>query len=337
MVCDENLLKLTEWLFENGIPFQEKVEIARLSQIKAGGVFRLLVKPETERQIVILLQELASRTLPYKVIGNLSNVLFRDGEIRTVAISTRGLRTLVFEENGTVTADTGVMLPTLARKLIQAGNKGFAGLIGVPASVGGAVFMNASCYGDAASDYLVDVRCLDRDGNAHVFAAADLDFSWRHSAFHERLAGYIIIAARFMPVSGNQETETRREEEIKAHRRTYQENNFPNLGSTFATKNIYGDIARNFLGYRVGLILVKVMTRIIGGGHHRFAALARQFTKAYFHLKGSSAIDFSDATFNCVVNRGGAKADEIIEFVLTAHKAINKCVPLEIELLKDIE
>lgn len=338
MVSDKELLKFTEWLLEKDIPFQENVDVARLSQIKAGGVFRVLVKPETEGQLAALLQELAVRALPYKVIGNLSNVLFRDGEIRTVAISTRGLRALSFENNGTVTAEAGVMLPTLARKLVQAGNKGFAGLIGVPASVGGAVFMNASCYGDATSGYLVDVRCLDPVGKIHVFAASDLNFAWRHSAFHDRLAGYIIIAARFMPVSANQKAETRREEEIKVHRRTYQENNFPNLGSTFATKNIYGDIARDFLGYRVGLILVKVLTRIMGGdGHHRFATLARRFTKAYFHLKGSPAIDFSDSTFNCVVNRGGAKADEIIEFVLTAHKAINKCVPLEIELQKDIE
>lgn len=338
MVNDEDLLKLTEWLSKEKIPFQERVEISRLSQIKAGGFFRVLVKPETEGQLAALLYELTLQALPYKVIGNLSNVLFRDGEIRTVAISTRGLRALSFEENGSVTAEAGVMLPTLARKLVQAGNKGFAGLIGVPASVGGAVFMNASCYGDATSDYLVDVRCLDSGGNVHVFAAAELDFAWRHSAFHKRLAGYIIIAARFMPVLGNQEVETRREEGIKSHRRTYQENEYPNLGSTFATTNIYGELARHFFGYRVGLVLVKVLTRILGGEeHHRFAKLARRFTKAYFHLKGSAAIDFSDSTFNCVVNRGGAKADEIIKFVLAAHNAVKECVPLEIELLKDIE
>jgi UDP-N-acetylmuramate dehydrogenase len=338
MVSDENLLKLTEWLFEKGIPFQEKVEIARLSQIKAGGVFRVLVKPETEPQLAALLHELASRSLPYKVIGNLSNVLFRDGEIRTIGISTRGLRSLSFENNGTVTAEAGVMLPTLARKLVQAGSKGFSGLIGVPASVGGAVYMNASCYGDATSDYLVDVRCVDQAGNTHVFSKEDLNFSWRHSAFHDLFSGYIIMAARFRPVSGNKEVETRREEKIKSHRRTYQENNLPNLGSTFATSDIYGDLARHFHSYRIGLVFIKVLTRIMGGdGHHRFATLARWFTKAYFHLKASSAINFSDSTFNCVVNRGGAKADEIMEFVLTAHNAINKCVPLEIELVKDIE
>lgn len=333
-----DLMKLTEWLVENGIPFQENVDISRLSQIKAGGVFRVLVKPETEAHLAALLKKIAAESLPYKVIGNLSNVLFRDGEIRTIAISTRGLRALSFATDGTVTAEAGVMLPTLARKLVQSGNKGFAGLIGVPASVGGAVFMNASCYGDATSDYLVDVRCLDQLGNVHVFSATDLSFSWRHSAFHDRLGGYVIISVRFNPMPGDQEVELRREEGIKTHRRTYQEKNFQNLGSTFATRDIYGDLTRFFLGYRIGLMFVKGFIRILGGDrHHQYAALARRFTMDYFRLKGRPNIDFSENTFNCVINRGGAKADEIIEFVQIAHTAVDKCIPLEIELLKDIE
>lgn len=338
MVSNTDLLSLITWLQEKEIPFQERVDIARLSQIKAGGAFLVLVKPATEAQLAALLQVLAERALPYKVIGNLSNVLFRDGEIRTVVISTRNLRALSFENNGMVVAEAGVMLPTLARRLVQAGYKGFAGLIGVPASVGGAVFMNASCYGDATSDYLVNVRCLDRVGKVYVLNTIDLNFDWRHSAFHDRLAGFIIIAVRFRPVLGNPETEIQREEAIKVHRRIYQENSLPNLGSTFGTTNIYGDIAKNFPVYKAGLMMVKVLTRVAGGDrHHRFASLARWFTKAYFHLKGTPTIDFSNSTFNCVVNRGGANADEIIEFVLTVHKAIHKCVPLENELLKDIE
>lgn len=341
MVSDEQLAGFAEWLLEKGIPFQEKVEIARLSQIKAGGFFRIMVKPLTEDHVKELMRELSSRALPYKVIGNLSNVLFRDGDIRTIAVSTRGLRSLFFEEDGAVTVGAGVMLPTLAAKFVQAGYKGFAGLIGVPASVGGAVFMNASCFGDATSDYLVDVRCVNKDGSVQTFESLELNFVWRHSAFHDRLAGYIIIAARFRPVLGNKEVELERESNIKTLRRTYQENVYPNLGSIYGTLNIYGDLAKRFIGYRVGLFFVKVLTRItrtsLSDGHHRFAAYAVPFTKAYFHLKGNPAVDFSKSTFNCVVNRGGAKADDIIEFVLKTDRAINKCVPLEIELLKDIE
>jgi UDP-N-acetylmuramate dehydrogenase len=341
MITDEQLAKLTGWLQEKDIPFQENVEIARLSQIKAGGVFLIMVKPSTEGHVKELMAELDVRALPYKIIGNLSNVLFRDGDIRTIAISMRGLRTLSFEDDGTVVVGAGVMLPTLATKLVQAGYQGFAGLIGVPARLGGAVYMNASCFGDATSDYLEEVRCVNPGGDIQAFKASELNFVWRHSAFHDRLAGCVIIAAKFRPVIGDKEVEAERERNIKLLRRTYQENVYPNLGSTYGTLNIYGDLARCFIGYRVVLILIKILTRItrtsLSDGHHRFAAYAVPLTKAYFHLKGSSEIDFSKSTFNCVVNRGGAKADDIIEFVLRTDRAINKCVPLEIELLKDIE
>lgn len=341
MVSDEKIENLMVWLLEKGLPFQENVEIARLSQIKAGGVFRLMAKPSTEEHVRELIGELRARALPYKIIGNLSNVLFRDGDIRTIAISTRGLRMLSFEDDGAVVVGAGVMLPTLATKLVQAGYKGFAGLLGVPASLGGAVYMNASCFGDATSDYLEEVRCVNSAGDIQIFKASELNFVWRHSAFHDRLAGFVIIAAKFRPMMGDKEVETERERNIRLLRRTYQENVYPNLGSTYATLNIYGDLAKCFMGYRVVLFIIRVMTRLtrtsLNDGHHRFAAYAVPLTKAYFHLKGSSKIDFSKSTFNCVVNRGGAKADDIIEFVLKADRAINKCVSLEIELLKDIE
>lgn len=340
MITDGQLLDLAMWLSGKGISFQKNVELAKLSHIKAGGCCRVLVKPTTEDQLATLLRMLEEKGIPHKVLGNLSNVLFRDGEIRTVCISTHSLRGLHIHDE-TVTAEAGVMLPTLARRLVQSGFQGFAGLVGIPATIGGAVFMNASSYGDAISDCLLDVRCMDRNGNVHVIGASELDFTWRHSAFHDRLAGHIILSARFRLIPGSMTAEIERMERVKTDRKTYQENALPNLGSTFATINIYGAIAKQFFGYKCGLFLVKWLTRFVYvislRKCHWYPGLARRYTKFYFQLKGSRAIDFSASTFNCVVNLGGAKADDIIDFVMETHRAIGKCVPLEIELWKDIE
>lgn len=338
MVSDVDLSKLAAWLGEKRISFQANFEIARHSQIKAGGVFLLLVKPETEAQLFMLLRELGQRSLPYKVIGNLSNVLFRDGEIRTVGITTREMRNIAFDDEGFVSIESGVLLPALAKRLTRTGYTGFAGLVGVPASIGGAVYMNASCYGDAVSDYLVDVRCVNSNGESCVFDAASLKFSWRHSAFHCALSDWVIVSARFKPkLQGGTEDETRARL-IKQHRREYQENKLPNLGSTFATTDIYSAIAKRFTFYGALLKLARLGVRICGAkGHHCYAKLARGLTKAYFGLKARNEVDFSESTFNCVVNLGGASANELIDFVLTTHKAIDECVPLEIELHKDIE
>jgi len=331
MVCDNDLNELTAWLGEQRISYLQNFEIARYSQIKAGGVFRLLVKPETEPQLLMLLWQLGRRSLPYKV-------MFRDGEIRTIGITTREMRNLTFDDEGFVSAESGVLLPTMAKRLTRSGYAGFAGLVGVPASIGGAVYMNASCYGDAVSDHLVDVRCVSRNGDSRVFDAASLRFSWRHSAFHDAMSDWVIVSARFKPQTQGRAEEEGRERQIKQHRREYQENKLPNLGSTFATTDIYSAIAKRFLFYGVLLRMVRVVVRLCGAkGHHYYAKVARGLTKIYFGLKGREDVDFSEFTFNCVVNRGDAKANELIDFVLTAQKAIDGCVPLEIELHKDIE
>lgn len=338
MVDDQQLSTLAAWLGERGIGFEERVPIARYSQIKAGGTFRLVVSPKSEDELGALLRRLSARGLPYKVIGNLSNVLFRDGDIRTVGISTWHFKDYAIGGDGIVTAGAGALLPTVARRLVKDGYKGFAGLVGVPASIGGAVFMNASCYGDATSDYLVDVRCVNRDGEFRVFEASALDFSWRHSAFHDRLSDWLVVSARFKPQFGDTVAEREREQKIKQHRREYQENKLPNLGSTFATTDIYSGVAHRFPVYRALLIGVRLISRFSGANrHHHYAKMARWLTMTYFGLKGSDTVDFSEFTFNCVVNRRGANADDLIEFVLAAQKAIKACVPLEIELLKDIQ
>lgn len=338
MIDDHQLSLLAEWLRQRQIEFEEHVPIARRSQIKAGGTFRLVVSPNSEDELCALMKQLSARGLPYKLIGNLSNVLFRDGDIRTVGVSTRHFKDYAIGDDGIVTAGAGALLPTVAKRLVKGGYKGYAGLVGVPASIGGAVFMNASCYGDATSDYLVDVRCVNRDGEVRVFEASALGFSWRYSAFHDKLSDWVVVSARFKPQFGDRMTEREREQKIKQHRREYQENKLPNLGSTFATADIYSGVAKRFVVYRVLLTCVRLISKFAGSGrHHYYAKMARWLTMTYFGLKARDAVDFSEFTFNCVVNRRGANADDLIDFVLAAQKAIDGCVPLEIELLKDIQ
>lgn len=337
-ICEEDVVSFTNWLVENSIPFQERVRVDKISQIKAGGLFRVVVRPESEDQLVLVIRELAFRRLPHKLIGNLSNTLFRDGEIKTVTISLKWFRRYSFDPGGFVTAEAGLMLPTLAKLMVRRRYKGFAGLVGVPGTVGGAVFMNASCYNDGISDYLHDVRCLDHEGIVRTIPAAELGFSWRRSAFHESLTGFTILSARFKLVAASADEESQWEKQIRTHRKTYQENEYPNLGSTFATKDIYSEISNHFFGFKCALFIVRGLTKYLPGDrHHNYAFLARKLVLLYFHLRRVEEVDYSNSTFNCVVNRGSATANQLIDFVLHTQSAIDNCVPLEIEILKDIK
>ncbi|MEI7826136.1 MAG: FAD-binding protein, partial [Chlorobiaceae bacterium] len=314
------------------------VDIASISQIKAGGRFLLMVKPQNEIMFAEVIRQLNKRSIYFKPIGNLSNVLFRDGDIRSIAISTRNLTTVKNDGDGVLTVGAGVMLPAFAHKMVYEGYKGFAGIVGIPASVGGAVYMNASSYHDCISQYLESVCCIDPSGNIHHLEKKELGISWRHSAFHDRYHGWTIVSVSFRLEQGDPATECERMVSVRQHRKAYQESGYPNLGSTFATTDIYGDLASHFYGYRLGFFLLRVLNRLIPGDkHHHFALMARWFTKKYFNLQGNERIDYSRSTFNCIVNKGRADANEIIAFVEKTYNAINRSIKLEIELVKDIE
>lgn len=329
---------IVDWLKSNSFRYQENVRADKISHIKAGGIFRTLIKPGSIQELSQLLSEFHHWGLSYKIIGNMSNVLFRDGIIETPVISLRRLKQIRFINENTVCVESGVMLPTFARTMLHKGITGFSGLVGVPGSIGGAVFMNASCYGCAISDYLIEVICLDDQGVKHRFNHEDLELSWRKSAFHEKLQNFVIVSATFKVVTSGEIEEKNQESEIRTHRKMYQENKLPNLGSTFATQDIYSDISRKNRGFGVCLLLVRLIVHILPGNHHhRFAYLARKLVLLYFGLSNTDEIGYSESTFNCVVNLGNANADHIIEFVRNTSKAINEAAPLEIEIVDDIE
>jgi UDP-N-acetylmuramate dehydrogenase len=335
---NRSLADFISWIKSVGIDYQENVEIKKISQIKAGGIFELMIKPSSEDQLSHAIQKMQLQKLPYKVIGNLSNVLFRDGAIKTVAISLRNMRSQVIDINEELSVGAGVLLPSIARQLVRDGYKGFAGLVGVPGCIGGAVFMNASCYGDCISDHLIDVKCIDSEGNLHIINKSNMNFSWRHSILHDLLSGWIVISARFRLEKQDGFEDSMREHQIKSHRRYYQESKYPNLGSTFATTNIYGDLAVKFIGYRVGLLFIRAISKFMFGDRHlRYANLARRFTMSYFRSFGTLRVDYSKCTFNCVVNKGGATANEIIKFVEATQRALGYSVQIEIEIQKDIQ
>lgn len=325
------------WLSKSKIYFRRDFSLAKLSQIKCGGIPRLLVMPKNLIELQILIDYLETHKIPRVIIGNLSNLLIRSGDIKTVMISLKQMKEIVFGTND-VKVDAGVLIPSLARLMESKGYSGFSGLYGVPATLGGAVFMNASCYGDETALYLIDVTCLNNRGHLCTLPKKELNFGWRYSAFHDDLRNYTIVGARFALISnpsGSQEKLKLSAAEI--NRRTYQESEYPNLGSLFATRNIYMDLARDSVLYNFLYICVKVLLRVMPGERNLNAAiLFVSLTRAFFQIKNHERIALSSKTINCVVNLGGAQADEIICYVKQVRAKMGNRLPFEIEILEDL-
>ena len=118
--------------------------------------------------------------IPVQILGVASNTLVRDGGVKGVVIrlgpafgnvSTDGLR---------VTAGAAALDRTVAKKAATAGIAGLEFYAGVPGTIGGALRMNAGCYGSETKDILQSVVALDRTGRRQVMRLEDMQYSYRH-------------------------------------------------------------------------------------------------------------------------------------------------------------
>jgi UDP-N-acetylmuramate dehydrogenase len=121
--------------------------------------------------------------LPWQVLGRGSNVLVADDGVEGLVVLNRagGLEV----EGTTVTADSGLLLSTLARRAARAGLAGIEWCAGIPGSVGGALVSNAGAHGGCMADSVRLAEILELAGGRQWLPAADLQLSYRHSRFRQ--------------------------------------------------------------------------------------------------------------------------------------------------------
>lgn len=189
-------MTMHEWL--DNLPtvegrYQPQALLAKQTRFRVGGPADLLFKPQTIDDLILFLKAKPAG-IPVTVLGAGSNVLVRDGGIAGVVIRLgRGFAEINIE--GTqVIIGAGALDRTVALTLADAGLSGLEFLVGVPGTIGGAVKMNAGCYGQEVKDTLVWVDVMDHQGQISRLSKAQLNFSYRHSSLAD---DQIVIAACF--------------------------------------------------------------------------------------------------------------------------------------------
>lgn len=174
--------------------------LSAVSTFGIGGNAAFFVVPSnipSAKEVLRVLYELKER---YLVIGNASNLLFSDCGFDGTVISTKSL-CHISDENGVLAAECGVMLPRLSAYCAEKGYTGFEGLCSIPATVGGAIRMNAGAFGCEISDRLISVSVYSPESDKTVIKSVkECDFSYRHSAVANK--NEIILEARFLPKTG---------------------------------------------------------------------------------------------------------------------------------------
>ena len=157
--------------------------LAELTWLRVGGPADLLFQPADLADLRDFLKHLPA-DIPVFPIGVGSNLIVRDGGMRGVVIRLgRGFNGVEIA-GVTVTAGAAALDAHVARKAAEAGID-LTFLRTIPGSIGGAVRMNAGCYGSYTADHFVRAEMVDRQGNLHSLTAGDLQFHYRQSALPE--------------------------------------------------------------------------------------------------------------------------------------------------------
>jgi len=158
-----------------------------------------------------------------------SNLIVRDGGVRAVVIRLgRGFNGIRVEGE-TIVAGAAALDAHVARKAAEAG-RDLTFLRTIPGSIGGAVRMNAGCYGTYIADVFRAARVVTRDGQVVTLGGDDLGFAYRHSELPE---GSVLTEARFAAPSGDPAELAARMEDQLASRDATQPVRDRSAGSTF--------------------------------------------------------------------------------------------------------
>lgn len=213
--------------------------LADLTWLRVGGPVDWLFQPADEADLCAFLAALPAE-VPVFVMGVGSNLIVRDGGLRGVVIRLgRGFNGIDIA-GGQVTAGAAALDAHVARKAAEAGLD-LVFLRTIPGSIGGAVRMNAGCYGSYTADHLLSVRAATRDGRMVTLSRDDLRPGYRETQLPE---GWIITAGTFAPPAADPPALAEKMADQIARRDASQPVKDRSAGSTFRNPAGYSSTGR---------------------------------------------------------------------------------------------
>ncbi len=209
---------------------------------RIGGPADLFLEPETPEEAARIRREAAAAGVPVTVIGGGANILVADSGIRGVTVSLEHLSGLRFEgdkESALMRVGAGLPISTAAEETARRGLGGLTFLAGLPGSTGGALWMNARCYGGEISETVRDALVLSPEGQFRRIPLRPGDFSYKQSPFQGRPDWILEVTLAAGPRRPPQELENRMDE-IRRDRREKGHFTAPCAGSAFKNNRDFG-------------------------------------------------------------------------------------------------
>ncbi len=265
----------------------------RYASLLVGGKADALVFIENEDQLIQIVRRLKEKKLDFLPVGNMTNIIVRDGGYHGAILLMKGFNNISYlctpERQHYISAQAGAALASVLSRALTEELTGMEFCAGIPGSIGGAVRMNAGAYGREIKDVVETVFLLDTDGKKKTLRREEISFGYRKSGLPP---DEIILAARFRLEKGQAQQIKKRTNEIMQWRQEKHPIEYPNAGSVF--KNISGQTAGELIE-ELGMKGVNC---------------------------GDAQVSLKHANF--IVNRGKAKASDVLELIALIQSKVKK-------------
>ena len=215
---------------QNDIKCYKDFQLTNFNTLKINSTAKYFYMPDNEGELVSLLKKFKNEN-PV-VIGSGSNILFSSNGVEEPVIYTGRINSTLVVGN-TIEAGCGAKVQALSKLAYEKSLKGFEFLIGIPASLGGACYMNAGAHGNSISNTFVSAKVYDTKNNKTItLKNSDMNFSYRHSILQEN--DYILLTSKFKLEKGEANEIKSKMDENLIFRKNRQPNlAIPNAGSVF--------------------------------------------------------------------------------------------------------
>ena len=271
--------------------------MARHTSWRAGGNADRAYVPVDLEDMRLFIAALP-RHEPLYVVGLGSNLLVRDGGLRGTVVFTHGSLKEIRHEGNAIYAESGVPSPKLARFAALHERVGAEFMAGIPGTIGGALTMNAGCYGGECWGIVESVTTVDRAGQLRQRTPANYEIGYRRVVLREASEEWF-VAARFKLPPGDSARSRATIKQLLERRIAAQPLNLPNAGSVF--RNPPNDYA------------------------------ARLIEACGLKGRREGGAMISDKHANFIVNTGGARASDIETLIELAHRAVLQKFGIDLE------
>lgn len=277
---------------------EKDISLSTLTTYKTGGIAKLVVSPNNINNLKQMLKLIHKYNIKYFILGKGSNTLFSDKEFNGVIIKLDKLNNFKIQQTE-IYVESGMILSKLVQASVKNELTGLEFAIGIPGTIGGAIYMNAGAYGNNMSNIVKSVIVLNEKFQIKEIPLEKLKFDYRYSIFQDN-KNLICVAANIKLEHGNHDEIASKIKENLLKRKNSQPLEYPSAGSVF----------RNPEGNYAGKIIEEL------------------------GLKGKNigGAEISTKHANFIINKNNASSSDILNLIKLVQKEVKDKYKIDLKL-----